>query len=65
MQLLQTMTPHSLPVSSTPGSDTRSPVPCPFCGKALPVWAAAEATAMGVWVKCKNPACRREVEIKI
>nr|DAE44300.1 MAG TPA: cysteine-rich protein [Caudoviricetes sp.] len=38
---------------------------CPFCGKALPVWAAENASAHGVWVKCKNPACRREIEITL
>ena len=45
--------------------NTRTPVPCPFCGRALPVWAEADARAHAVWVKCKNPACRREVEIKL
>ena len=44
---------------------SRAPVPCPYCGRALPVWAEPHATAAGVWVKCKNPACKREVEIKL
>ena len=44
-------------------TDRRVPVHCPFCGKALPVWAVQDAAAHGVWVKCKNPACRREIEI--
>lgn len=52
---------HSLHGSGT----DRVPVPCPFCGHALPVWAESAAIARGVWVKCKNPACKREVEIKI
>nr|DAY89629.1 MAG TPA: hypothetical protein [Caudoviricetes sp.] len=29
------------------------------------MWAASEAHAHGVWVKCKNPACKREIEIKL
>ena len=52
-------------LSSTASVDSRAPVPCPFCGRALPVWAAPEAYAHGLWVKCKNPACKREVEIKL
>ena len=44
---------------------SRAPVPCPYCGKPLPVWAERTASARGVWVKCKNPACRREIEIKL
>nr|DAY92650.1 MAG TPA: cysteine-rich protein [Caudoviricetes sp.] len=52
-------------LSSTASVDSRAPVPCPFCGRALPVWAAPEACAHGLWVKCKNPACKREVEIKL
>lgn len=51
--------------SSSRGIDTdRVPVPCPFCGRALPVWAESSAIAKGIWVKCKNPACKREAEIK-
>nr|DAG58660.1 MAG TPA: cysteine-rich protein [Caudoviricetes sp.] len=42
----------------------RTPVLCPLCGRALPVWAAPQASAQGIWVKCKNPACRKEIEIK-
>ena len=38
---------------------------CPHCGRPLPVWAEPHAAAVGVWVKCKNPACKREVEIKL
>ena len=49
---------------SDPLIDCSDP-PCPFCGRALPVWAAPEAYAHGLWVKCKNPACKREVEIKL
>ena len=45
--------------------NARAPVPCPFCGRALAVWAAPDAHAAQVWVKCKNPACKREVEIKL
>nr|DAL81823.1 MAG TPA: cysteine-rich protein [Caudoviricetes sp.] len=44
---------------------SRAPVPCPYCGRALPVWAENAASAHGLWVKCKNPACKREVEIKL
>ena len=54
--------PHSLHGSS---SADRAPVPCPHCGRPLPVWAEPLATATGLWVKCKNPACKREVEIKL
>nr|DAE42270.1 MAG TPA: cysteine-rich protein [Caudoviricetes sp.] len=38
---------------------------CPFCGKASSVWADGNAHAGGLWVKCKNPVCKREFEIKI
>nr|DAK75158.1 MAG TPA: cysteine-rich protein [Caudoviricetes sp.]DAQ98078.1 MAG TPA: cysteine-rich protein [Caudoviricetes sp.] len=55
------MTPPSWRAS---GAD-RAPVPCPYCGRALPVWAVPDASASGVWVKCKNPACKREIEIKL
>ena len=59
--LSRSMTPPSWHAS---GAD-RAPVPCPYCGRALPVWAVPDASASGVWVKCKNPACRREIEIKL
>lgn len=56
---------RSFTQSSSRGIDTdRVPVPCPFCGRALPVWAESSAVAKGIWVKCKNPACKREAEIK-
>ena len=55
---------NTRPLSSTASVD-RTPIPCPFCGKALPVWAVQDAAAHGVWVKCKNPACKREIEIKL
>lgn len=42
----------------------RSPVRCPYCGKTSAVWAETDAHAAGLWVKCKNPACRKEFEIK-
>nr|DAV50917.1 MAG TPA: cysteine-rich protein [Caudoviricetes sp.] len=38
---------------------------CPLCSRPLPVWAIPEARARGIWVKCKNPACRKEIEIKL
>ena len=48
----------SMTLRSLRGSGTsRAPVPCPYGGRALPVWAEPHATAAGVWVKCKNPAC--------
>ena len=53
------------PSSHVSGSAERVPVPCPYCGRALPVWAEPTANAHGVWVKCKNPACKREIEIKL
>lgn len=56
------MMPHS---SRGSAESTRTPVPCPYCSKPLPAWAEASASAHGVWVKCKNPACKREVEIKL
>ena len=57
------MMPHSSRGSAE--NSTRVPVRCPYCSKPLPAWAEASASAHGVWVKCKNPACRREVEIKL
>ena len=58
---LPNTTRHSWPASGA----ERVPVPCPYCGRPLPVWAVRAATASGVWVKCKNPSCKREVEIKL
>lgn len=29
------------------------------------IYAEPHAAAVGVWVKCKNPACKREIEIKL
>lgn len=56
----------SMTLRSSHGSGiSRAPVPCPYCGRALPVWAENAASAHGLWVKCKNPACKREVEIKL
>lgn len=54
-----------MPHSSHGSGTSRAPVPCPYCGRPLPVWAVRTATASGVWVKCKNPSCKREVEIKL
>lgn len=48
-----------------PAASNRRPVACPYCGKAAVVWADRTATARGLWVKCKNPVCKREFEIKI
>lgn len=47
------------------GSADRAPLPCPVCGRPLPIWAERNAAGRGLWVKCKNPACKREVEIKL
>ncbi len=55
----------SLTDSEPRKENIRTPVPCPFCGRPLPVWAEADARAHALWVKCKNPACKREVEIKL
>ena len=55
----------SMKTRSSPALADRAPVPCPYCGRALAVWAAPDSRAHGVWVKCKNPACKREVEIKL
>ena len=52
------------PLRPASGAD-RAPVLCPLCGRTLPVWAIPEARARGIWVKCKNPACRKEIEIKL
>ena len=57
--------PNTTPRSSHGSGAERMPVPCPCCGKPLPVWAERAASSRGVWVKCKNPACRREIEIKL
>ena len=46
------------PLRPASGAD-RAPVLCPLCGRPLPVWAIPEASARGIWVKCKNPACRK------
>ena len=59
-----------MPLSSNgcggkPERNDRSPVLCPYCVKAAVVWAGTSAAARDLWVKCKNPACRREFEIKI
>jgi hypothetical protein len=40
-------------------------VRCPYCGRASAAWADETAAAHGVWIKCKNPDCKREFELKI
>lgn len=57
--------PNTTSSSLTASAEPRTPVPCPCCGRPLPVWAIPDANAKGIWVKCKNPACRREVEITL
>ena len=61
----RTTTKASSSASGLGNDTTRAPVRCPLCGHPLAVWAASEAHARGLWVKCKNPACKREVEIKL
>lgn len=42
----------------------RKKIKCPFCNSAnSQVWVTKEATAKGVWVKCK--ICKKEFEIKL
>ena len=59
------MPPSSSGLKGKPGRNDRLPVSCPYCGKAAVVWAGPGAAARDLWVKCKNPACRREFEIQI
>lgn len=47
-----------------PASDRKNPL-CPVCGLPLKaVQVEPGATAQGIWVKCKNPECKQEVEVK-
>lgn len=61
----KTTTKPSSTASGLGKDNTRAPVRCPLCGHPLAVWATSEAHARGLWVKCKNPACKREIEIRI
>lgn len=40
-------------------------VKCPYCGYKLPLFKTNTAECKGVYIKCKNPKCRKEFEIKI
>lgn len=55
---------HSLSQDCAGKAEERRPVDCPFCGRASPVWAEKLAQASGLWVKCKNPKCRKIFEIR-
>ncbi len=38
---------------------------CPHCGYKMPILKGKEAKCKDIWVKCKNPKCKKEFEIKI
>ena len=40
-------------------------VVCPYCGYRMPIYAAKGAKCRGLWVRCKNKACKKELEIEI
>lgn len=40
-------------------------IKCPECGYRMPIVKGDKAKATDLWVKCKNPKCRKEFEIKI
>ena len=45
--------------------DKKKKIKCPNCGYRMPIVAADEARCKGLWVKCKNPKCKKEFEIKV
>ena len=40
-------------------------ISCPNCGYKMPIYKTEKAKCIGVFVKCKNPKCKKEFEIKI
>ena len=38
---------------------------CPYCGYKMPIKIGQNAKAEDLWVKCKNPKCKREFELRI
>jgi len=38
---------------------------CPHCGYKMPIFKGQNAKSEGLFVKCKNPKCKRIFEIKI
>lgn len=45
--------------------ETRDKVRCPYCGYAMPIEHAHDATASGLFVKCKGRQCGKVFEIKL
>ena len=44
---------------------TKIKIKCPHCGYSMPIWQGPSAKAADLWVKCKNPKCKKEFEIRI
>lgn len=38
---------------------------CPYCGYKMPIKVGENAKARDLWVKCKNPNCKKQFELKI
>jgi len=38
---------------------------CPHCGYKMPIFKGQNTKSEGLFVKCKNPKCKRIFEIKI
>ena len=46
-------------------NSNRDKVRCPFCGYSMPIECARDATASGLFVKCKARQCGKVFEIKL
>lgn len=40
-------------------------VACPYCGRQHNVFYEKDAICRGVFFKCKNPACRKQFELRL
>lgn len=45
--------------------EKKEKVKCPYCGYPVNAMLEKDATAKGVFFKCKNRECKKEFELKI
>jgi hypothetical protein len=45
--------------------EKRSKIACPECGYKMPIFKGQQAKCKGLFIKCKNPNCKKIFEIKI
>jgi hypothetical protein len=43
----------------------RKQIRCPYCGYRMPIYYDPDASAKGIFVRCKGRDCRKEFEVDI